>query len=145
MYNDPVAGLNGIEAAAAGYGLGAQGVGVQTYGAGTPKAVKTLESDAKKAGMPAPPEAILLDLKHKARLDGLSQQHPKDPKGRLKAYIKYAAEEGNDHFGGMLAHVDQMPDEQAKSYGDQVRSSLVGPGLSQYEAAVKERLKAQGK
>lgn len=33
IYNQPVNGMNGIEAALAGYGVGAFGVGIQTYGA----------------------------------------------------------------------------------------------------------------
>lgn len=142
----PIHGMNPIMAAFAGYATETFGTGVQTYKAKDPakKPQDKLQKQAKTAGFGTVPGSILLSLDHKAHLDSLSTQHPNDPQGRLKAAVKYYETTTHDKsFDSVLTQ--KLPDSVAETIYLRIRSVMIGAGLSQYEAAVKRALSAEGK
>lgn len=145
VYNDPTAGMNGIEAATAGYGLGALGVGMQTYtGKNVAKgATDKLTKEAKAAGFPAPDKSILLAVDHKAHIDSLVAQNSGNPDAGLAAVVKYYAQvTGRHDFDGVVAAAKGNK-VLHDTYMRILRTILVGPGLSAYEHALKTVVSAQ--
>lgn len=142
LYNMPVNGVNGIAAAFAGYGVEAFGVGLQTYGPVDKSKAKVtkLQKQAKEAGLPAPPQEVLIDLKHKTQLDSLSQANAGDSIGRMKAYLKYYEQTtGDTEYTSIAKQIEDAKDtKDADTLNAQIRKSMIGNGLSQYEHAIKQ-------
>lgn len=145
LYNDPVSGMNGIEAAAAGFGLEATGMGIQTYKATdiAKKPTQKLEKAAKDLGLPAPTPDILLNLDHKTHLDSLVRQSPGDRKAQMKDIIKYyETTTGDKSFERVAALVQAKgTNTDASQIIEAIRHAMVGPSLSQYEKAVHDAQK----
>jgi hypothetical protein len=138
LYNDRKGGVNGIAAALGGYGLGAVGVGVQTYKAKNPadKKVKTLQDEAKKAGVTVPKDVLTAE-DHKAHLDQISHETQGDPQKRLDLVIKYYAQTTGDHSWDHLIGQDGISDQQAEQGIANFRHALIGDGLGSYEKRLK--------
>jgi pyruvate/2-oxoglutarate dehydrogenase complex dihydrolipoamide acyltransferase (E2) component len=149
LYNDPTAGMNGIEAAAAGFGLEATGMGIQTYKATdlAAKPTKKLEQQAKDLGLPAPTPDILLNLDHKAHIDSLVRAYPGDRKAQMKDIVQYYEKTtGDKSFESVATLVtNKGTTTDASQIIDAIRHALVGPSLAQYEAAIRDASKAAGK
>jgi hypothetical protein len=146
LYHDPTGtGLNGIEAATAGFGVEALGTGLQTYTATNPakKPTGKLEQAAKAAGFPPPTQDILIAVDHKAHIDTLVRQNAGDPTAQLKATVAYYTQvTGRHDFDGAIAAAAATPSLHA-TYMRIMRTVLVGPGLSAYEHAIKTATNAE--
>jgi hypothetical protein len=143
VYNDPNGtGLNGIAAAVAGYGLESTGVGLQNYGPAVPgqKTLAKLHDEAKATHTPIPPK-VEQGMKNLAQLKSYTASYQGDPKGAMKQYIKYYAEQTGKHDLDRYASVTS--DEMAKRVMSAIRARLDN-GASRYESVIKARAKAKG-
>jgi hypothetical protein len=139
LYNEHGGGGNGIAWALGGYGIGAIGVGEQTYGPKDPakKPTQKIEQEAKDAGFPPPSKDMLIHVGRKAELDSITQQHKGDLPGRLDAVLKYYAKTTGDHQWDHLIG-NNLSDVNAEAAVHYLRAALIGTGLSRYEAALKK-------
>jgi len=142
LYNDPTAGMNGIEAAVAGYGLESTGIGLQTYGATVPgqKSIKQYEEWAKATGVTIPP-AVHQQMLNAAALKSITTAYPKDPGGALKEYVAYYTKVTGKHDLDKYLTVTN-PDMQ-KRVMTAIRARITG-SANRYESAIKYRAKAKG-
>lgn len=142
LYNDPVHGLNGIEAAAAGYGLEATGVGLQTYGPTVPGKAKIgqYEQWAQATGVKIPP-AIKEQMLRNAYLKSITSAHPKDSQGAMKEMIAYYAEQtGKTDLNKYLTVSDEAMQKRVMGA---IRARMAG-SASRYESVITARAKAKG-
>jgi hypothetical protein len=144
LFNDRKRGLNGIAWALGGYGLGAVGVGLQTFSPKDPasKPTKRLQDEAKKAGVTVPKDVLTAE-DHKAHLDSISHNYSGNPQKKLDETIKYYAETTGDHQWDHLIGQDGITDTQAEQGIKNFRRALIGSGLSGYEKRLKSAAEAK--
>jgi hypothetical protein len=142
LYNDPVHGMNGIEAAIAGYGIEALGTGLQTYGATVPgkASIKQYEKWAKETGVTLTPE-IKQQMLHAAYLKSITTAHPKDSAGAMKEMISYYSTQTGKH--DLDRYLTITSTDMQKRVMTAIRGRIAG-SATRYETAIKYRAKAKG-